>query len=122
MTIWMKVTEDDYELPLAVADSLVELAEMLGVRANTISAIMSHYKSHDGEHYKPCPYVKIEEDDYYWIRLPNKKFKKSLVIAKSLDELAEKCGVKARSILNTICTCKGSGKECNYIKVLREEW
>lgn len=32
MILWMKVTKDKYELPLAVADSEKELAGMLGLK------------------------------------------------------------------------------------------
>ena len=28
MTLWLEVTQDDYELPVAVADSCTELAKM----------------------------------------------------------------------------------------------
>ena len=34
--LYMKVTNDDLELPLAVADSFEELAEMLGISKATI--------------------------------------------------------------------------------------
>ena len=36
MTLWMLVTNDKYELPIAVADSAADLARMLGINANTI--------------------------------------------------------------------------------------
>lgn len=35
-TLYMKVTKDEYELPIAVAESKKELAEMLGVRLNVV--------------------------------------------------------------------------------------
>ena len=35
-TLYMKVTKDKYELPLAVADSQKELAELLGVKLNVV--------------------------------------------------------------------------------------
>ena len=34
--IYMKVTDDEYELPLAVAGSAAELARMVGVKENSI--------------------------------------------------------------------------------------
>lgn len=33
MTLWLKVTNDKYELPLAVADTKKELAKMLGLKS-----------------------------------------------------------------------------------------
>lgn len=36
MTVWMKVTDDEYELPIVIADSAAELARMLGCSANSI--------------------------------------------------------------------------------------
>lgn len=38
MKVYMKVTGDKYELPIAIADSPKELAEMVGVKANSISS------------------------------------------------------------------------------------
>lgn len=40
--LYMKVTRDIYELPLAVADSTEELAQMVGARRNTIDSVISH--------------------------------------------------------------------------------
>ena len=42
MTIYMMVTDDKFELPLAVADSAPELAEMIGRNVNTIYSGISH--------------------------------------------------------------------------------
>lgn len=36
-TLYMKVTNDEYELPVAVADSQRELARMLGISNTVIS-------------------------------------------------------------------------------------
>lgn len=41
MTLWLKVTNDKYELPLIVADSAKELAEQLGKRTNNIYSAIS---------------------------------------------------------------------------------
>ena len=44
--IWLKVTSDDYQLPMCVADSANELAEMCGdVTAQAIREYAAHYKS-----------------------------------------------------------------------------
>ena len=59
-TIYMKITTDEYELPLAIADSIGELAKMLGVTKNHISSAISHYKRGTT---KSCCYVKVVLDD-----------------------------------------------------------
>lgn len=43
-TVYMLVTQDKYELPLAVADSVAELAQILGIKQNIISSAISHAK------------------------------------------------------------------------------
>lgn len=58
----MKVTLDKYELPVAVAESSAELAEILGISKNTIYSNMSHAKHQYGSH-KRTPYRKIVVDD-----------------------------------------------------------
>ena len=42
--LYLLVTTDKYELPLAVADSKEELAQIAGVSVGTISAILSRRK------------------------------------------------------------------------------
>ena len=37
--IWMAVTPDKYELPVAVADTALELGRMLGLKGNAVSKI-----------------------------------------------------------------------------------
>lgn len=72
--IWLAVTADKYELPLAVADSGAELAKKLKVSRNTISAKEHRYRTrtrvprkyvtkntHFGEQYRVVK-VKIEEE------------------------------------------------------------
>lgn len=58
--VYMKVTDDVYELPLAVADSIVELSEMLGVKRQSIYDSMKHVKSRGS--WSPYVKVEIEED------------------------------------------------------------
>ena len=60
MTIWMKVTKDEYELPVAVADSPMELARILGISSNTINSSISHVKT--GK-IKTSVFKKVEVDD-----------------------------------------------------------
>lgn len=40
MTLYLKVTSDRYELPLAVADSVKELSAMVGVKRNSIKTMI----------------------------------------------------------------------------------
>lgn len=58
--VWMKVTNDELELPVAVADSAVELAKILGVNPNSIASIYSKYQSGIA---KSCRYRKVVIDD-----------------------------------------------------------
>lgn len=41
---WMKVTPDDYQFPLLIADSAQELAALTGASINTITSTASHLK------------------------------------------------------------------------------
>lgn len=60
MILYMAVTCDKYELPLAVADSTIQLAGMVGVRETTIrSNIVRHCKR---SHFK-MKFMRIEVDD-----------------------------------------------------------
>lgn len=45
MTLYMKTTYDEYELPIAVADTPRELAEMIGTSAGVVSSSISHGRS-----------------------------------------------------------------------------
>jgi len=59
--LWLKVTEDKYELPMVVADSLTELSEILGVSTHSISSSLLRHKKmkhKDGSAY-PSPYRKV---------------------------------------------------------------
>ena len=41
--IWMKITNDEYELPLAVADTAQELADIVGTTKNCIVSTISKF-------------------------------------------------------------------------------
>ena len=56
--IWMKVTMDEYELPVAVADTAVQLAKMCEISVSNIYSSMSHVK-HQYRGHKKCCYVKV---------------------------------------------------------------
>lgn len=57
--LWLKVTKDEYELPLAVGNSASDLARQVGVSRSTIISVMSNAKKRGGR----CCYVKVEVDD-----------------------------------------------------------
>ena len=44
MKIWMRVTLDRYQLPMAVADSAAELAKMCDTTTNVIYSELSRYR------------------------------------------------------------------------------
>ena len=58
----MKVTNDKYELPVAVAESVGELARMCNTSAGTIYTRMNHFKN-GTSNYKTCPYIKVVLDE-----------------------------------------------------------
>lgn len=45
MIVYMKVTRDEYELPLAIADTAGELAKMTGATEGAIWSSISHQKN-----------------------------------------------------------------------------
>lgn len=44
MFVYMQVTKDEYELPLAIADTIPKLAEMVGVKTQSIYDSMKNAK------------------------------------------------------------------------------
>ena len=58
MTLYMKVTRDKYELPVAVAETKEELAWMLGIKRDHVRSAFSHAKK-----FKNPTYVVVEVDD-----------------------------------------------------------
>lgn len=62
MKLYLCVTNDKYELPLAVAETQAELAEMRHVDHTTISAALRRkFKKHNIN--KKHKYVEVEVDD-----------------------------------------------------------
>ena len=43
-TVWMLLTNDKYELPLVIADTVNELARIIGKRPLTIRGMVSRYE------------------------------------------------------------------------------
>ena len=58
MTLYMKVTRDKYELPVAVADTKAELARIVGVSLSAIS-----HSLHGPGTRKAYVEVEVEDED-----------------------------------------------------------
>ena len=56
--VWMAVTLDKYELPVAIADTAEALGKLLGVSGSTVQSAVSRAKRYG---YK-CRYVKVVID------------------------------------------------------------
>ncbi len=62
MKVYMEVTQDEYELPLAIADSPTELARICGTSSTNVRSAVCRWKS--GEHVRSrFIVVEIDEDD-----------------------------------------------------------
>lgn len=57
--LWMLITKDKYELPILVANTERELAELCGVKTTSIAARIKHAK----DRREWSRYVKVEWDD-----------------------------------------------------------
>lgn len=62
MTLYMKVTSDKYELPIAVADSPAELALMLGLQKRSLWSIFAKLRK-GIKGYKTYLIVEVDDDD-----------------------------------------------------------
>lgn len=60
MRVFIKVTRDKYEFPLAIADSPSELARITGDNKATIASTLSHFRH---GHYKHPQYQEVEIDE-----------------------------------------------------------
>lgn len=58
--LWMKITKDKFELPLVVADTIVELSRLCGVDVSVISR--SAKSNRERPEYRG-QYVKVEIDE-----------------------------------------------------------
>ena len=61
MKLYLVVTKDEYQLPIAVAESIRELAQMTGSRTESLATVFSHLRKRPNQKYK---YLEIEVDDY----------------------------------------------------------
>lgn len=60
MVLYLAVSKDKYELPIAVADGAEELSRMLGLAENTVSTHISLIKSGKLKRQK---YFRVEVED-----------------------------------------------------------
>ena len=58
--IWMKITKDEYELPVAVADTAAELARMLNVSVDTIYSATSRRRNRGDK----TAFIKVEVEEW----------------------------------------------------------
>ena len=57
--LWMKITKDEYELPVAVAETAAELARMLNVSVDTIYSATSRRRNRGDK----TAFVKVELEE-----------------------------------------------------------
>lgn len=62
MKVYMRVTSDELELPVAVADSISGLAKMLNMKPDSLASIFSKVRKGSGR-FKCYKIVEIEEED-----------------------------------------------------------
>jgi len=60
-SLWMEITQDHYELPIAVAGSIAELARMRGVSEHSIRISMS--RQNTGQVKSKPKYIRIEMEE-----------------------------------------------------------
>lgn len=60
MTVYVLVSRDQYELPLLVTDTQEEMAQILGIRANSIA---THIYKHRKGLIKKSHFLSVEIDD-----------------------------------------------------------
>lgn len=62
--LYMEVTRDEYELPVAVADTPAELARMAGTTKDSVLSSITHY-NRDGKCFSRFRKVEIDMEDEY---------------------------------------------------------
>lgn len=60
MKLYLQVTDDRFEFPVAIAESQAELARMVGVSTNTIGSALCNLRS---GRYKSSIYREVDIDD-----------------------------------------------------------
>lgn len=105
MTLYMLVTADKYELPLAVRDSAGEIADLLGrPRSDIYSAITRKAVSQDtynGFRYKIVT-VNVDDVGTRFMAVTADKYHQPVAVADTQSQLAQILGVKAYTISRAI--------------------
>ncbi len=65
MTVWLEITQDEYELPVAVADTVAELARIRHTTDSAICQTIKYYsrRKQDNITKDKCKYIKVQIDD-----------------------------------------------------------
>ena len=63
MHVYMLISNDKYELPICIADTQRELAEMIGVKEDTIRSVMSRCRKNG----RKCRYVRVDFQNITYI-------------------------------------------------------
>ncbi len=58
--VYMEISKDKYELPVAIANSVPELARITGYSENVISSTISHAKN---KQWRWSKFIKVEIED-----------------------------------------------------------
>ena len=59
-------------------------------------------------------------DDYYWMVVSNDEYELPLFVAESLQELADYCGVKQKSIIESLSRYENGRKWSRFRRVLKD--
>lgn len=62
MTLFLKVTDDEFELPIAVAESITELAKVLKMKKSSLVTVFSKVR-HGSKKYKQYKIVEVSNDE-----------------------------------------------------------
>ena len=60
--LYLKVTNDKYELPVAVGDSVIDLARLLGLNRSSLESVFSKVR-HGYEGYRMYKIVEVIDDE-----------------------------------------------------------
>lgn len=86
-TLYLRVTQDKYQLPIAVFDLKDELAEFEGVLAHNISSTIANYKRKNMRCMFEQVQVEFTDDEIKQYGIENKKIKRSAWNEKELELL-----------------------------------
>lgn len=128
--LYLKVTSDKYELPIAVADTSAELERMLGLRRKSIIKQIHSAKKNN----RNCQYIVIEIDEQIErievdnaMKKTKKEIKKHYPAIKAMykngstvKEIAEEFDISKEAIYNAITIMGISLRRKNLIEVESE--